>query len=141
MPKGHGERMSRKQSLAIAALLDEPTILAAAARIRIHERTLRAWLADADFLAAFGKAAESVLSTTKNRLMGLTSRSLDVLARNLDAEKPADQLKAAELVLSHAVRLADLLTAIPMMERILENQAAEKAARNGQWSQVNSFAN
>jgi hypothetical protein len=126
MGKGHGERLTRKRSLAIAALLTEPTIVAAAAKVNVHERTLRAWLADPDFLSAFDKAGQAVLTGAKGRLQALTDRAVEVLAKNLDAERPADQLRAVELVLAHVMRLVELTNVLPEIERLQAERAAEK---------------
>jgi hypothetical protein len=50
---GHGEKLTRKQEDAIAALLDAPTVAAAAGKAGIGERTLRRWLRIAEFQSAY----------------------------------------------------------------------------------------
>ena len=52
MTQGHGERLSRKQEQAVAALLEHATIRAAAAAVPVHERTLRQWMRAPAFAAA-----------------------------------------------------------------------------------------
>jgi hypothetical protein len=51
--KGHGEKLSRKQDLAIAGLLTEPTIGEAAQKAGVSEVTLWRWLKQADFTSAY----------------------------------------------------------------------------------------
>jgi len=46
--KGHGEKLSRKQEQAIAALLTCPTIEQAAKAAGVGETTLWRWLQDSD---------------------------------------------------------------------------------------------
>jgi hypothetical protein len=55
-PMGHGEKRSRRGEAAIAALLTEPTIEAAAAKARISVRTLKYWLRQPRFQAAYRQA-------------------------------------------------------------------------------------
>ena len=56
----HG--ISRKQDTAIGALLSRPTISAAAESVGIGESTLRRWLKDRDFLAAYRAARREAVS-------------------------------------------------------------------------------
>ena len=50
---GHGEKLTRKQEQAVAALLEQPTVLRAATVAGVSERTLRLWLKDPGFKAAY----------------------------------------------------------------------------------------
>ena len=56
---GHGEKLTRKQDAAIGALLSQPTISAAAQSVGLGEATLRRWLKDPGFLAAYRSAYSS----------------------------------------------------------------------------------
>jgi hypothetical protein len=124
MKRGHGEKLSRKREAALAALLTEPTILAAASRAGIHERTLRLRLADPAFAEAFRAASSDVMSATISRLKCLTDQAVNALAANLNSESPTLQLRAAELVMSHCVRLVELLD---LSKRVAELEAAVTA--------------
>jgi hypothetical protein len=132
MTRGHGERLSRKQSSAIAALLVEKTIRAAADRVGCHEHTIRQWLTKPEFAAAFRAASDAVMAGASNRLQALTDRACDVLAANLDAEKPGDQLRAAETILTHVTKLAEVLDIgkrIAELEAAIATAASPAAAR------------
>ncbi|MGH2620832.1 MAG: hypothetical protein ACRDHG_09735, partial [Anaerolineales bacterium] len=59
--KGHGEKLTRKQEQAIAALLSETTIAAAAERAAVSEASLLRWTKLPDFLAAFREARRQVM--------------------------------------------------------------------------------
>lgn len=54
--KGHGEKLSRKQEAAVAALLTESTLCRAAERARVGEVTLWRWLKEPGFKAAYREA-------------------------------------------------------------------------------------
>jgi hypothetical protein len=58
---GHGEKLSRKREQAIAALLTQPTIAAAAKMAGIGERTLRRWLKLPEFASAYDAARREVV--------------------------------------------------------------------------------
>jgi hypothetical protein len=55
-PAGHGAKTAAVREQAIVALLSEPTLGQAAARCGITERTLRRWLAEDAFQAAYEAA-------------------------------------------------------------------------------------
>ena len=52
MPRGHGEKLTRKQEQAVSFLLTAPTIGKAAALAGVSARTLRNWMK----LPAFAEA-------------------------------------------------------------------------------------
>ncbi|MBI3909994.1 MAG: hypothetical protein HY320_03565 [Armatimonadetes bacterium] len=65
---GHGAKLPRKREQAIAALLAEPTVGAAAGAAGVGYATLRRWLAlpefDAEYRAARLEAVERMLAET-----------------------------------------------------------------------------
>lgn len=71
---GHGERMSRLKEPAILALLSSTTCAGAAARIGVHETTLRRWLANPDFAREYQGAKDRLLL---QGLMQLVDTALD----------------------------------------------------------------
>jgi hypothetical protein len=58
--KGHGAKLPRKQSEAIAALLTQPGISEAAGAVGISTPTLYRWMEDARFLVEYAAAVRSV---------------------------------------------------------------------------------
>ena len=96
MANGHGEKLSRKQEQAIVALLQHATIRAAAAAVPVNERTLRAWMRDPAFAAAYAQARRELLDVAVAK----------------DGARDGDRVRAAVALLDHAVRgveLADVL--------------------------------
>src|SRR4051812_13271859 len=97
---GHGEKLSRQSEQAIAALLCESTVAAAAAKVGVAEKTLRRWLQRPEFATAYKSARAEVLSATLNRLAGLAVTAVEALKRNLTDGAPAVQVRCATAVLA-----------------------------------------
>jgi hypothetical protein len=106
---GHGAKLERKQEQAIAALLAEPTIEAAARKAKVAHATLKGWLKQPAFEAAYAEARRQVLERTVARLLASTIKAVEALDRNLDADRPGDQIRAAVAVLEHAAKGVELL--------------------------------
>ena len=106
---GHGEKRSRKQEAAIAALLTEPTIEAAAAKAGVGSRTLREWLQLPDFAAAYREAHRRLVERTVARLLAATDKAVDTLTQLMDSDHNASRARAALGVLDHASKGAELL--------------------------------
>jgi hypothetical protein len=122
---GHGEKKTRKQDLAVAALLSEPTVAAAATRAGVGERTLRGWLRQPAFQALYQDARRQVLEGAVGRLQQAAGEAVETLRRNLTAGRSADQVRAAGLILQHALGTAELLD---MAERL---EALERLLQGG----------
>jgi hypothetical protein len=113
------ESLTATQQLAITALLEERTLKAAAAACGVDERTLRRWLQSADFAEAFRTARGQVYKVAIARLQRLASRAVSALAKGLKAPRPADAIRAADLLLQHgraALELEDLVARVEALE-------------------------
>jgi hypothetical protein len=104
---GHGERRSRLQEGAIAALLSAPTQAEAAQQAGVSQRTLRGWLRRPDFLAAYRAARRRVLEDALSRLQAATGQATDTLVRALTCGQTGTEIKAALGILDHAVKAAE----------------------------------
>lgn len=116
---GHGAKLDRKQEQAIAALLSQPTVEAAANAAGISEKTLKNWLALPEFQAAYRAARQDILDRTVVRLLAASGKAIDTLEANLCAPRPGDQIRAAQTILSHAtagVELLDLAERVKALE-------------------------
>src|SRR5262249_586200 len=82
--KGHGGKLRRTQEQTIAALLDQPTLSAAAETAGVSERALRDWLKLPAFQAAYADARRAVLERTVVRLLSITGKAVETLKQNLD---------------------------------------------------------
>ena len=115
----HG--ISRKQDTAIGALLSRPTISAAAESVGIGESTLRRWLKDRDFLAAYRAARREAVSQAVGHLQGACSVAVVALTDiSQDVNCPASaRVSAARTVLELAlkgVELEDLAVRVEKLE-------------------------
>ena len=119
---GHGEKLSRKQEDAIAALLSESTIVAAATKCGVSERTLRNWLAIPEFAAAYRAARTAVVEGAVAALQRACSEAVDTLTANLRCGEHAVEVRAANVILTQAVKLregAELEERLAELERLI----------------------
>lgn len=68
MSNGHGERRSRKQEQAVAALLECQTFAQAAQKVGIGERTLRTWMKIPEFRDAYQAARRECVDQALARM-------------------------------------------------------------------------
>jgi hypothetical protein len=103
-----GQRLSRTQEKAIAALLSEATIQAAADRAKVSERTLKYWLKQPAFAAAYRAARQQLVEHAVCLLQRCTSLAVSTLCRNLSCNKPGVEVAAAGKILEHAIGAVEL---------------------------------
>jgi hypothetical protein len=118
---GHGEKLTRKQEQAIAALLANATLKRAATAIGLSEKTLRNWLRLPHFLGEYRQQRREIVEQTVAVAQGLLLKAMSTLGRNLDCGNKAAENRAAVAILEHAtkgVELADLLERIEELERL-----------------------
>ena len=101
-------RTSRKRELAIAALLAANTIAEAARAICVSEKTLRRWLAEPDFQAAYRDAPAQAVTAAVGRLQGLLAKAARTLERNMDSGVPAVEVRSAVAAFELAFRPSDI---------------------------------
>src|SRR5262245_47766505 len=113
MNSGHGEKLTRKKEQAIAALLCEATVQAAAARAGVSLSTLKRWLKEPEVRAAYRQARRELVEGAVGRIQAATGQAVDTLVGVAKAgAKDADRVRAAIALLDHAlvgVREADAL--------------------------------
>ena len=116
-------KATRKREQAIVALLEQPTITTAAQVVGVSERTLRRWLAEADFAASYRLARRQVVDVAIGGLQQATAEAVAALRRNLTADAPqAVQVRAALGILEQAAKGAELLD---LAERVAALEAKE----------------
>jgi hypothetical protein len=107
--KGHGEKLTRKQEQAIAALLAEPTLGSAARRCGVSETTLWRWLQNEDFQAAYKAARRSVVDAATTSLQQAATEAVTCLRRALTCGQVAAEVRAAGVILEHVFGTVDRL--------------------------------
>ncbi len=113
-----GAKLSRKEELAIAALLSEPSHDLAAAKVEVDPSTLTRWLQKPEFRNAYRQARAQVLEGVIATLLRHADAACACLAGNLTAPKPGDQIRAAVAVLDHVMRGAELLDLAVRLEAV-----------------------
>jgi hypothetical protein len=115
MPGGHKQA---KREAALAALLSEPDIDAAARKAGIGSRTLQLWLSEAEFKNAYRALRLSVLERCVGRLVGASVEAITALVEALQSQRTADRIKAASAILSHSGRSVERLDVVGELERL-----------------------
>ncbi len=126
-PKGHAKSEAVREA-AILALLTEKSILDAADRCGVSERTLRRWLTnDAEFKAAYDEARRATFSAGIARIQALTAKGVETLEELLEAKKfPSVRLGAARTIVEIGLHQHDAET---IMRKLEEIEAAQRGHR------------
>ena len=131
--KGHGEKLERKQELAIIALLTEPTVEEAAQAVGVSPVTLWRWMQLEDFRAQYRAARRQALENAVAQLQRTAGEAIEALRRNLACGVPSVEVRAAQVILEQAakgVELIELEARIAELERVAEN---EQGAKDQRW--------
>src|SRR5262245_12517963 len=104
-----GGTKRHRQDAAVAALLSEPTIAAAAAQAQVSERTLRSWLKEPGFRRAVREAGLALVGEAVGKLHGAAGIAVQALVRNLSCGQAGQEIRAALGILEQSFRGAELL--------------------------------
>ena len=122
MAKGSTAKADR----IMTALLACSTVRAAAATAKVSERTIYDYLQKPEFAARYRAAREDVLRGVEVGLRQHLTAAVGVLANVMNnAERDADRLRAAALVLDYnlrAVELQDVLERLRNLEVLLSDK-------------------
>lgn len=121
------KQLTRRQESALAALLAQPTIRAAALDARVSEATVYRWLADELFADAYRRARRDVVSHATARLQAASTDAVETLrAVMLDPKvSAASRVSAARAVIELAhrgVEVEDLAEKIAALEAVAQNR-------------------
>lgn len=101
--------ITTKQQKAIAALLSEKTIGAAAKSAGVGERTLYTWLDEPNFKAALRSAEREILDEVTRRLSAGQSLALDTLQKLVtSARHESTKLRASVAWLELSLKFRDI---------------------------------
>lgn len=125
--KGHGEKLSRKQEVAIASLLTEPTIAAAAQKAGVGEVTLWRWLKQEGFTCAYRAARRQAVENAIAQLQAASGKAVETLVGCLEAEGDSVRLRAAVAILDQSNKGMELLD---LEGRLSALEAAQSQASN-----------
>jgi len=99
-----GEKLSRKQEEAIAALLTTFTLQEAAQLSGVSVSTLKRWRKDPDFAERFAQARGEVVERALLALLDANAQAVETLRKCLTAKRAGDRIRAAHVILSHTRR-------------------------------------
>ena len=128
-----GVKITRKQEQAIAALLQQPTVVQAAQAAQVGERTLWRWLREKNFKAAYLEARRQVVSQAIAHLQRTTTAAAGTLAQVMDDREaaPSARVSAARTILElalKAVEIEELEGRIEALESLIGGEEAEPEA-------------
>jgi len=129
--RGHGEKRSRKQDQAIAALLECQTIRQAAERVGVGESTLRGWMKRPEFTEAYRDARRACVDGAITRLekgFEFAVAVLQKVAGDTDAPHYA-RVSAARGLIDSSFRAIELHDVTERVRRIEEQLIAPPTVR------------
>ncbi len=107
--KGSGAKLERKQELAIVALLQQPTVEAAAEVAGVADVTLWRWMQQPEFTDRYRAARRQVLEQAIAQLQQASGEAVETLRRNLTCTVASVEVRAALAIIDQAVKGAEVL--------------------------------
>ena len=117
------ESINHKQERALVALLEQPTVVDAAAAANISKTTLYKWLKGIDFRQRYLAARRDAVSHAVGRLQQAMTgavETLETIAADPQAP-PAARIAAARTIISQAIKgveVEDLMARIERLENL-----------------------
>lgn len=97
------EQLTSKQQQAVLCLMAHSTIAGAAQAAGISERTLRNWLADDTFNAAYRQAQSVSMGQSLDTLLGAAHKAIETLLDLLNSPRDTVRLQAARVLLEQSL--------------------------------------
>jgi hypothetical protein len=133
---GSSKRNSYHQERAIAGLLTTNTVAEAAEYASVGTRTLERWLAeDKDFVSAYRDARKRVVEHAVTRLQSAATKAVETLEDAMDCGKVSIEVRAAAIVLEHAlgaVKVYDHDERLAEIEEIIHSRRQD-GTLEGSW--------
>jgi|SRR5579862_1540313 hypothetical protein len=128
--KGHGAKFGRKKEEAIAALLSQPNLEAAARAAGIGPTTLLRWQKDPEFDAGYRAARRAAFGQSIARLQMASNAAVSTLLKvMIDPATPAStKVRAADSVLDHSAKSIEIED---IEARVSELERAAEASKDG----------
>ena len=126
--------LNERQQQAIEALLTADSKADVAAQVGVTDRTIRRWLAEPTFRTALGAARRSALELALCDLSRVARQAARTLARRLRSQDESVQIRAADRLLSHLVKLREVLDVEAELQALGERMnRIEKTHRGPAW--------
>ena len=127
--KRSGEKLSHKHEQAIAALLSEATVTAAADKVGVSEVTVYRWLKLPHFLAAYRETRRQAVEKGLAQIQQASWAASTTLIRLLGADSDSVRLRAAQTILDQAnkgVELVDFDQRLAALEQKSEKEGGRR---------------
>jgi len=124
--RGHGTKFSRKMEEAVAALLTQPNVDAAARSVGISVATLMRWQKVPEFQKALREARRAAFGQAIARLQQMSGAAVATLGKMMvEQGAPAStRVRAAEAIINHAakaIEMEDIEARVAELERAAGN--------------------
>jgi hypothetical protein len=127
------EGFSSKQQKALAALIVEPSIAAAATKSGVGETTIFRWLKEPEFAKEYRRLRRDAVEQSLSQLQSATSEAVQTLRDHLSCEHPATAVRAAQIILDQAVKaveIVDLQERLEQIENAIEKQDKQSGTKS-----------
>jgi hypothetical protein len=124
--KGHGAKLGRKMEQAIAAMLTQPNLDAAARTSGVGATTLLRWQKLPEFQKAYREARRAAFGQSISRLQQASSAAVSTLLKIMvdPSAPPSTRVRAADSVLDHskqAIEIEDIDVRVAALEQAAES--------------------
>ena len=109
--------LTPRKRRAVLALVEFGEVSRAAQAVGISRQALHRWIKEPEFARELHQASGEMVIQVSRRLTSLMLQAVDELENLLQSDIPRDKLRAADLILSHGIRLRELTE---IESRILE---------------------
>src|SRR5215213_584911 len=120
MSRDSQESLTPNQHKAIYALLEQPTLEAAAENVGVSTATIKRWRKTEAFTREFRQARRRVLEDAYAKLQGASSTAVDTLVTHMHSGTPHLEVKAALGILDRAQKGLEAYDLIERLERLEE---------------------
>ena len=127
-----GGNQQQKRPAALAALLTETSVAAAARKAGVSPATLYRWMQEPGFQAELRAGQQRLAEQTAGHLQRVAAKAVDKLEKLLDCGDPAVEAPAALGAIDRALGAAELLDLLPRLKELEEAMAELRRRDEGQ---------
>ncbi len=101
--------LSTKQERALAALLTEVTLEAAARSVGVSDVSIWRWMQEPLFRSRYQEARRQIVEDAVGLLQRASKKAVATLVKNLDCGNPGVETRCAQVILDQAFKRVELL--------------------------------
>jgi hypothetical protein len=100
--------LTPRKKRAALALVEHGAVSRAAESCGVSRQALHRWMLDPEFTAYLHQVSGDAVTAASRRLVSLMDGAIDALMQILDSGSIRERMRAAELIITHALRLREL---------------------------------